>query len=595
MIGEFGADSTSMTMVPTQRALAHPHADMPSLLDLASEVVVIAGSLPVAEVDRMFRRDPDLQAVVVSRGETYALLSRDQVQRKLDGRLGYGRALHTRARVDALLPSHDFALPGHLLLVDAAQRILDRPLRHRYHDVLVLTEAGPRVIPVSQIFERMWTIYHHVALHDPLTGLPNRRLLEQHGAMLVGSTTALDQIAILYIDLDGFKAVNDTFGHRVGDDILIAFSERLRTCVRPGDVVARLGGDEFAALLVGTTETQATVIADRVVLTATAPFLHEDQMVCVSATVGVAMASDITHETELTQLDVLLRHADGAMLNAKNAGKRRVGRLDSRTSAAPFARHGQIRRRMREALTTGDFTLHYQPKLDLFSGDVTQVEALIRWDDAELGSVSPVEFIPIAEAGEEIHLLGQWVIDEACRQARRWLDARTPHAIAVNVSPKQFTTGHLVHDVIDALARWDVPASMLRIEITEGSAIVDVPGAVEQLDVLQAAGIQVDLDDFGTGYSSLTMLHVLPLNAVKIDRTFIDCVDRSNADALMIGGVIDAAHALGLTVIAEGVERQEQLDVLRQLGCDEAQGYFISRPVTARALDRLTITVDESG
>jgi EAL domain-containing protein (putative c-di-GMP-specific phosphodiesterase class I) len=245
---------------------------------------------------------------------------------------------------------------------------------------------------------------------------------------------------------------------------------------------------------------------------------------------------------------------------------------------------------MLEALTTGDFTLHYQPKLDLFSGDVTQVEALIRWDDAELGSVSPVEFIPIAEAGEEIHLLGKWVIDEACTQARRWLDARTPHAIAVNVSPKQFTSGHLVDDVLDALARWDVPASMLRIEITEGSAIVDVPGAVEQLDVLQDAGIQVDLDDFGTGYSSLTMLHVLPLNAVKIDRTFIDCVDRSNADALMIGGVIDAAHALGLTVIAEGVERREQLDVLRQLGCDEAQGYYISRPVTADVLDRLTVT-----
>jgi diguanylate cyclase (GGDEF)-like protein len=412
--------------------------------------------------------------------------------------------------------------------------------------------------------------------------------------MLVGSSTTVDQIAILYIDLDGFKAVNDTFGHRVGDDILIAFAERLRTCVRPGDVVARLGGDEFAALLVGTTETQASIVADRVVLTATAPFLHEDQLVSVSATVGVAMASDIAHETELTQLDVLLRHADGAMLQAKNAGKRRVGRLDGRTNTAPFARHGQIRRRMREALATGDFALHYQPKLDLSSGDVTQVEALIRWHDAELGSVSPAEFIPIAEAGDEIHLLGRWVIDEACAQAGRWIQAGTPHVIAVNVSPRQFTSGRLVDDVLEALHRWSVPASMLRVEITEGSAIVDVPGAVEQLDVLRSSGIEVDLDDFGTGYSSLTMLHVLPLSAVKIDRTFIDCVDRSNADALMIGGVIDAAHALGLTVIAEGVERQEQLDVLRQLGCDEAQGFLISRPVTARGIDSMAVRTIES-
>jgi diguanylate cyclase (GGDEF)-like protein len=565
--------------------------DITSLVELAERVVVVPGDEPVRRVDRMFRLEPDLQAVVVEVGRSYALLTRDQVQRELDGRLGYGRALHQRSRVADLLPSETFSLPGHLALVEAARRILARPIRQRYADVLVLTEHGPRVVTVSRVFERVSAIYHHVALHDPLTGLPNRRLLDQHGSLMVDANPGLEQVAILYIDLDGFKTVNDTFGHRVGDEILIGFAERLRGCVRPGDVVARLGGDEFAALLTDTSEVQAAAIADRVVLTATAPFVHDDQVISLSATVGVAMASDITRETELTQLDVLLRHADGAMLKAKTAGKRRVGRLDSRREVVPFARHGHIRRRLREALDSGAFTLHYQPKLDLHTDDCLSVEALVRWDDVELGPVSPAEFIPIAETADDIHRLGRWVIQEACAQARRWVDAGTPRTIAVNVSPKQLTTGELVAEILRAVADHGVPPSMLRIELTEGSAIVDLPGAIDQLGELRQVGVQVDLDDFGTGYSSLEMLHHLPLSAVKIDKTFIDNIDESQADALMIRGVIDAAHALGLTVIAEGVERQTQLDILRELGCDSAQGYLISRPVPADVLEGATAAV----
>ena len=529
----------------------------------------------------MFRLDGELEAVVVEHGRDLVLLSREQLARELDGRLGYGRALHCRSVVAELLPPERFALAGTMEIVEAARRILDRPAGSRYQHVLVETGSGPRVVPASLVFEQVAAVYQHVALHDPLTGLPNRRLLDHHGWTLTESGQGLDEIAILYVDLDGFKAVNDTFGHRVGDDILIGFAERLRTCVRPGDVVARLGGDEFAALLVGTTQEQALAVADRIVLTATAPFVHDDQLVQLSATVGIAMASDVTAETELTQIDVLLRHADGAMLKAKGAGKRRVGRLDGTGGPTQFARDGQIRRRLREAVEHGAFSLHYQPKLDLATDESISVEALIRWNDAELGPVSPAEFIPTAESDDAIHALGRWVIEEACAQAARWHHEGTPRTTAVNVSARQFTTGTLVHELVSALTRHELPPSLLRIEITEGAAILDLPGAIRQLDALQVAGVQIDLDDFGTGYSSLAMLHRLPLSAVKIDKAFIDNIDSSAADAMMVRGVIDVVHALGLTVVAEGVERSEQLALLRELGCDTVQGYPISRPVPA--------------
>jgi diguanylate cyclase (GGDEF)-like protein len=575
-----------MTAVtPVALGAVASYADVPVLRDLAEPVLVVQGSAPVSSIDRMFRLDRGLEAVVVDHARTLALLSREQLQRELDGRLGYGRALHCRSVVADLLPEEQFALAGSMEIVEAARHILTRPLGTRYQHVLVETVDGPRVVPVSVVFERVAAIYQHVALHDPLTGLPNRRLLDQHGLSVVESSSDLAQVAILYVDLDGFKAVNDTFGHRVGDDILIGFAERLRTCVRPGDVVARLGGDEFAALLVNTTQDQALAVADRIVLTATAPFVHEDQLVQLSATVGLAMASDVMHETELTHLDVLLRHADGAMLKAKGAGKRRVGRLGEGHEPTQFARHGQIRRRLREALEGGAFSLHYQPKLDLATDDCRSVEALIRWDDAELGPVSPAEFIPIAESDDAIQGLGRWVIDAACEQAGDWHRAGTARTIAVNVSARQFTTGTLVHDVMSAVTRHALPPRLLRIEITEGSAILDLPGAITQLDQLREAGIEIDLDDFGTGYSSLTMLHRLPLSAVKIDKAFIDDIDSSPADALMVRGVIDAVHALGFTVVAEGVERQTQLDLLRELGCDTVQGYLISRPVPAVDLD----------
>jgi diguanylate cyclase (GGDEF)-like protein len=392
-------------------ALSDLPASSPTrLLDLTESVPVLPGDTPVREVDRLFNAQRTLTAVIIEGAGGPSLLPRDHLQFELSGRFGYGRSLYTRATIAELLPTETLLLDSELSLAEAARRILDRQAEARYRDVLVVCSDGPRILPVSAVFERLALVFGHVAMHDPLTGLPNRRMLEEHGANLARCGMPMDRVAILYIDLDGFKGVNDTFGHRTGDELLIGFAERLRQSVRPSDIIARLGGDEFAALLIDVSEVEAAAVAERVVLTASAPFVVEDEPLYISATVGLAMADDVSAEQELTQLDVLLRHADGAMLKAKRAGKRQVGRLEASPAGSPLARAGLVRRKLRDALNHEQLRLHYQPKLDLASGRLTSVEALLRWIDPDLGPVSPAEFIPIAEGSGQIHRIGQWVL-----------------------------------------------------------------------------------------------------------------------------------------------------------------------------------------
>lgn len=557
------------------------------LADLATSVRILSGATPATEIDRVFRADRQLGSLVVDDGGVYFLLTREQVEYTLTGRLGYGRGLHARSTAMQMVPEHSFSLPGGMILAHAAQRVLELPGNSRYRDLLVLTDDGPQVVSVSQIFERLSADFRHAALHDSLTGLPNRRHMDERGAAAITAAGNLERFAVLYIDLDGFKAVNDTFGHQAGDEVLIRFAERMRDIVRPTDVLARLGGDEFAVLLVDTDEGQLLAIADRIVLGASVPFVCDGHLLHVSASVGIAMAGDVAAERELSRLDALLRHADGAMLKAKQGGKRQVARLDGHDEAAPIVRNALIRRRLPHAFESRVFELHYQPQLDLASGDSSAVEALLRWVDPVLGAVSPAEFIPIMELSGDIHRIGQRVINEVCAQAKRWLDAGSPRRVAINVSPLQLAARTIVPELTEALDRHGVPARLIQVEITEGAAITDLPRAIGQLEQLRDAGISIALDDYGTGYSSLSLLRSLPLTAVKIDKSFIDNIDAEPSDALLVGGVIDTIHALGLTATAEGVERHGQLQLLRNLGCDTVQGYLISRPVEPMLLPPL--------
>jgi diguanylate cyclase (GGDEF)-like protein len=552
------------------------------LADLAADATLVPASTPVTEVDRLFRDERGLRSLVVHDDHGYSLLSREQVEYTLTGRLGYGRGLHSRSTAGQMASENAFSLPGHLDLALAAQQILELPEESRYRDVLVHTDTGPGVVSVSQIFERLSSEFGYAARHDSLTGLANRRQLNERG--LAFTAEELAGAAVLFIDLDGFKAVNDTFGHRVGDDVLKSFGERMRRLVRPADLLARLGGDEFAVLLVDVTEEQALAVANRVVQSASAPFTSDGHLLHVSASVGVSMARDVAAEAELSPLEALLRHADGAMIKAKHAGKRQVARLDGHGEAAPITRNALIRRRLTDSFDSDAFTLHYQPQLDLTTGEYGTVEALLRWNDRVLGDVSPAELIPIVELSGDIHRIGEWVIGRACAQARSWMDAGESRRVAVNVSPLQLAARSVVPQVLAALAQHNVPAELLQIEITEGAAITDLPRAIGQLHQLRSAGVSIALDDYGTGYSSLALLRDLPLTVVKIDKTFVDTIEATPEDALLMNGVIDTAHALGLRVTAEGVERIGQLHLLRAMGCDSAQGYLISRPVPAHRL-----------
>ncbi|GAC1385136.1 MAG: hypothetical protein NVSMB43_25450 [Pseudarthrobacter sp.] len=425
-------------------------------------------------------------------------------------------------------------------------------------------------------------VFRHASLHDPLTALPNRRMLELEAPALTRDTDP-SRIGVLFVDLDDFKSVNDTYGHRTGDAVLAEFAARLSGCVRAEDTVVRLGGDEFAVLLVGADEAQAAAIADRVLECMDEHFVIDGHHLDVTATVGLAMTGDLSGdgngEGALTGLEVLLRHADGAMLEAKQAGKRRVGRLGRDGNPAAFARGALIRRRLPHALEEGALTLEYQPLRDLATGKDHGVEALLRWRDPELGQVSPAEFIPVAEHTGEILRIGAWVIDRACAQARSWSDAGTPLRIAVNVSPLQLASGTLVSDVMGALDRHGLPAGLMEVEITEGTAILDLPGAAAQLQELIDAGVGVALDDYRAAYSTLAMLRALPLTTVKIDKSFIDDIDTDARAAAIVSGLINILQVAGVNTTAEGVERTAQLAVLQDMGCDTAQGYLISRPV----------------
>lgn len=541
------------------------------------------GNVAAAEIDAMFRSDRALRAVVIEQDSSFALLTRDQLEFMLNGRLGYGRALSTRRTASELLPAADSAIAGELDLQSAVQAVLERPEYQRYQDLLVLSAAGPRIVTVSDIFAAVSAQFRHASLHDPLTGLPNRRMLEEH---CPGTSAGLPGVGILFIDLDDFKVVNDTYGHRAGDAVLTEFARRLARSVGSSGSLARLGGDEFAVLLTDVDEDTACGIAAGILGSLEEPFEHEGTELRIGATIGLAMGVDILEEDTLVSTEVLLRHADGAMLLAKQEGKRRIGRIRPRQGPAPFARQAHIRRRLSSAVDDSALTLQYQPVLDLETGDGAGVEALLRWDDRELGSVPPDEFIPVAEHTGEIHRIGAWVLDRACAQSRSWTEAGTPRKIAVNVSPVQFAAGTLPSDIRAVLHRHGVPARMLEIEITEGTAIVDVPSTASQLRELIDMGVGVALDDYGSAYSSLAMLRVLPLTTLKIDKTFIRNIDIEPHTATIVHGLIQTLNAMGVRVTAEGVERQEQLDILRDLGCDTAQGYLISPPMAPSEFGR---------
>jgi diguanylate cyclase (GGDEF)-like protein len=421
----------------------------------------------------------------------------------------------------------------------------------------------------------------HQALHDGLTGLPNRTLLHDRIAQAIRQADReLVPAGLLLLDLDHFKEVNDTLGHHYGDQLLVQVGQRLQAALREVDSVARLGGDEFAVLLsrVETAE-GAVAVARKLQAALQEPFMLEDLALEVEASIGVAIYPD--HGSDP---DELLQHADIAMYVAKQTHAGFV--LFDPTLDQHSPRKLALLAELRRAIDQQQLVLHYQPKIDAHSGQVLGVEALVRWQHPEHGLIPPGEFIPLAERTGLIGPLTHYVLDAALRQCRDWRRAGHELAVAVNVSARSLLDLDFPDEVAGLLARWEVPAQLLVVEITESTIMADPKHALQILGRLNQMGVQLSIDDFGTGYSSMAYLKELPVHELKVDQSFVSQMTTSTSDAVIVRSTVDLGRNLGLHVVAEGVEDSLTLQELDALGCDAIQGYYISRPVPPDELIR---------
>ena len=428
------------------------------------------------------------------------------------------------------------------------------------------------------------------AFFDKLTGLANRSLLLERMERALEYAKRRDNylFAVLFLDFDGFKHINDSLGHTVGDHMLSAVARRLETLVRSADTVSRLGGDEFVILLDDIEGlSDATNIAERVQRSMTTPFVLEGHEIFVTVSIGITLSSPTYTATE-----ELLRDADTAMYRAKNAGRNRYEVFDRQMHAAAMTRL-KLESDLHRSLDSQDFVLHFQPIIDLNSGKLDSFEALVRWNRPLSGFTRPGDFIGLAEETGLIVRLDRWVLRSACEQMCAWMNefgAEAPHSMSVNLSSRQFAQPDLVQCVERILRETGLPASHLKLEITESAIMGNLESVAVQLKGLCDLGIRLSIDDFGTGYSSLSYLHKLPLHTLKVDRSFAQEVSDGGQNLEIVRAIVMLAHALKMDVVAEGIETAAQRDLFRDLGCEYAQGYYFSRGVTPEAAHELLKT-----
>ncbi|MBK9443742.1 MAG: EAL domain-containing protein [Comamonadaceae bacterium] len=448
------------------------------------------------------------------------------------------------------------------------------------HFVAIFSDISERINALAQI--------DTLAFYDPLTQLPNRRLLlDRLEQALHASTRHARNSALLFVDLDNFKTLNDTLGHHQGDLLLAQVALRLKTCIREGDTVARLGSDEFVVMLENLSEddidaaTQAETVADNILNAFQQDFWLDQGSHHATPSIGITLFGG----DSLQSSEQPLRHAELAMFQAKAAGRNTLRFFDARMQAEVSA-HAALEADLREAVQQQQFLLHYQPQV-VGAGRITGVEALVRWQHPQRGMVSPAEFIPLAEESGLILPIGQWVLETACAQLTAW--AQQPElahlTVAVNVSARQFKQEDFVDSVLATLARTQANPKRLKLELTESMLIDDVEAIIAKMGLLKAHGVAFSLDDFGTGYSSLAYLKRLPLDQLKIDQGFVRNIVTDPNDAVIARMVVLLAESMGLSVIAEGVELQAQADFLAHQGCHAYQGYLFSRPLPLAALE----------
>lgn len=447
-----------------------------------------------------------------------------------------------------------------------------------------------RIIKFAAIFsditekKRKEEHVHNLAYYDSLTQLPNRRLLtDRLRHAMANANRQCIKLAVMFLDLDLFKGINDTLGHDAGDAVLVETAKRLQNCLREGDTVARLGGDEFVILMPELKEdADAARLASRLIAAVKAPLQVGGRELYVTTSVGIAVFPEDGKEAE-----ALLKCADTAMYQAKQSG-RNTYQLHSLALNTLSARRLSMEQHLRSAIEKGEMELAYQVKVDLNNGAMCGAEALIRWTHPELGVVQPADFIPLVERMGLMPTLGEWVLRTACRQNRHWMNQGLPHIrMAVNLSARQFLKGNLADTIVSILAESGMPPELLEVELTEGTIISHPQEVGRVLERLSAAGVRIVIDDFGTRQSSLKALSQMPIDALKIDHSFIDGLGQAFEEREIISAIIRLAHALGMRAVAESVEHMYQVEVLRAAGCDEIQGYLISRAVSPADLETL--------
>jgi diguanylate cyclase (GGDEF)-like protein len=443
--------------------------------------------------------------------------------------------------------------------------------------VLLYTDISERRAAAQEI-ERL-------AFFDSLTGLPNRVLLtDRLNQMLTRAGRHKEMVALLFIDLDRFKEVNDTLGHSSGDLLLQAVAERLAVCLRTSDTVARLGGDEFVVLLDGVEERDGIVeVATKLLSAISQPIEIFDREIYSSGSIGISL-----YPCDGDNVDTLFKNADTAMYHAKEQGRNtfRFYSAEMHSSALEMLTLSSY---LRHAMERNELYLLYQPQISFVTGELVGVEALLRWKHPGLGMIFPDRFIPLAEETGLIVPIGTWVLKEACSQAEKWISQGLPAMrVAVNLSAKQFRNPGLVSTVSTILKQSGLPPHLLELELTEGMLIENIASTNDTLKALKAMGVTLAIDDFGTGYSSLSYLRHFPLDRLKIDKSFVlEMAEKSGDSAVIVQAIIALAHSLKLIVIAEGVERPDQVAFLKQHCCDEMQGFFFSRPLTSESLEEL--------
>jgi diguanylate cyclase (GGDEF)-like protein len=545
-----------------------------------------------------------LQQITLAADELFASRSRDTVL--LDNEADHAQPTMNARRLDILRSAgriNDIAstLTTSVIIGDVTVAVLNlNAFRKHAFDAEAKNMAQAYATQMSVLLQRL-TLEQQLensnlelaklANYDALTGLPNRALFADRLAQAITKTptkTSLNHkvaqefvqtyhTALIFLDLDGFKLINDSLGHSVGDELLKTVAERLLKCVRDSDTVARLGGDEFTIILSNLKAPQdASYVAEKVLHSLSEPFWLGGRDLHIGASIGITLYPDDGESVE-----ELVQHADAAMYHAKALGKNRYHFFTSELNTKALEQL-RLENDMRRGLERGEFSLVYQPRVQLQSGDIISFEALLRWNHPELGDIAPSVLIPIAEKSSFIQLLGREVLRQACHQAKKWQDAGKTLRVAVNVSVKQLQQGTLIEDVKHVLAETGLAAKWLELEITESAAMTDVESNIVTLQTLKDMGVYISIDDFGTAYSSLNYLKRLPINSLKIDKSFVeDISDITSTDTAIVQAVIALGKSLKFSLIAEGVEDDKQLLFLRGAGCDEAQGYYFSRPMAA--------------